>query len=83
MVFLPQFVDPARGSVPMQLVVLGITLSLAGLVFNTVLGAGSGKIGRWLQRRRGAAGFQRGLLATVMIALAVRLLLIDRPSKGF
>jgi threonine/homoserine/homoserine lactone efflux protein len=83
MVFLPQFVDPARGSVPMQLVMLGVTLSLAGLVFNTVLGACSGQIGRWLQRRRGAAGFQRGLLATVMIALAVRLLLIDRPSKGF
>jgi threonine/homoserine/homoserine lactone efflux protein len=83
MVFLPQFVDPARGSVPMQLVMLGVALSLAGLVFNTMLGACSGQIGRWVQRRHGAAGFQRGLLATVMIALAVRLLLIDRPSKGF
>ncbi|MBT2324812.1 LysE family translocator [Variovorax paradoxus] len=83
MVFLPQFVDPARGSVPMQLVLLGVALSLAGLVFNTLLGACSGQIGRWLQRRRGAGGFQRGLLATVMIALALRLLLIDRPTKGF
>ena len=68
MVFLPQFVDPARGSVPLQLVTLGVALSLAGLVFNTLLGACSGQIGRWLQRRRGAAGFQRGLLATVMVA---------------
>jgi len=82
MVFLPQFVAPSRGSVPLQLMLLGITLSLAGLVFNTVLGACSGQIGRWLQRRRGAAGFQRGLLATVMVGLAVRLILIDRPSKG-
>lgn len=82
MVFLPQFVAPSRGSVPLQLMLLGITLSLAGLVFNTVLGACSGQIGRWLQRRRGAAGFQRGLLATVMFGLAVRLILIDRPSKG-
>ena len=82
MVFLPQFVAPSRGSVPLQLMLLGITLSLAGLVFNTVLGACSGQIGRWLQRRRGAAGFQRGLLATVMLGLALRLLLIDRPSKG-
>ena len=81
MVFLPQFVSPARGSVPMQLLQLGIALSLAGLVFNTMLGACSGQIGRWLQRRR-AAGFQRGLLATVMVALALRLLFIDRPSKG-
>lgn len=82
MVFLPQFVAPSRGSVPLQLMLLGIALSLAGLVFNTVLGACSGQIGRWLQRRRGAAGFQRGLLATVMVGLAVRLILIDRPSKG-
>jgi threonine/homoserine/homoserine lactone efflux protein len=83
MVFLPQFVDPARGSVPAQLAVLGVTLSLAGLAFNTALGACSGMIGHWLQRRRGADGFQRGLLATVMVGLALRLLLIDRPSKGF
>jgi threonine/homoserine/homoserine lactone efflux protein len=83
MVFLPQFVDPARGSVSAQLAVLGVTLSLAGLVFNTALGGCSGIIGHWLQRRRGPAGFQRGLLATVMIGLALRLLLIERPSKGF
>ena len=83
MVFLPQFVDPARGSVPAQLALLGVTLSLAGLLFNTVLGACSGMIGRWLQHRRGAAGFQRGLLAAVMAGLALRLLLIDRPTKGF
>ncbi|RZL89814.1 MAG: LysE family translocator [Variovorax sp.] len=82
MVFLPQFVDPTRGSVPLQLVVLGLTLSLAGLAFNSALGACSGQIGRSLQRRRGAAGFQRGLLATVMVGLALRLLLIDRPTKG-
>lgn len=62
---------------------LGVTLSLAGLVFNTAPGACSGMIGHSLQHRRGAAGFERGLLATVMIGLALRLLLIDRPSKGF
>ncbi|OUL98021.1 LysE family translocator [Variovorax sp. JS1663] len=83
MVFLPQFVDPARGSVAAQLAWLGVTLSLAGLVFNTVLGACSGMIGRWLRHRRGAARFQRGLLAAAMAGLALRLLLIDRPSKGF
>ena len=79
MVFLPQFVDPARGSVPLQLVQLGILLSLAALGFNTLLGACSGQVGRWLQHRPGAEKFQRGLLATVMLALAVRLLFLDRP----
>lgn len=80
MVFLPQFVDPSRGSVPLQLVQLGVVLSVAALAFNTLLGACSGQVGRWLQQRPGAEKFQRTLLALVMIGLAVRLLLLDRPS---
>jgi threonine/homoserine/homoserine lactone efflux protein len=80
MVFLPQFVDPARGSVPLQLVQLGVMLSAAALAFNTLLGACSGQVGRWLQRRPGAEKFQRGLLALVMVGLAIRLLLLDRPA---
>ena len=80
MVFLPQFVDPARGSVPLQLVQLGVMLSAAALAFNTLLGACSGQVGRWLQRRPGAEKFQRGLLALVMVSLAIRLLLLDRPA---
>ena len=82
MVFLPQFVNPARGHVTLQLLVLGVLLSALALVFNTVLGAFSGQIGRRLQARPGAATFQRGLLALTMAGLALRLLLLDRPSKG-
>lgn len=80
MVFLPQFVDPSHGSVPLQLVQLGVVLSMAALAFNTLLGACSGQIGRWLHSRPGAARFQSSLLAAVMLGLAVRLLLLDRPS---
>ncbi|WP_432729510.1 LysE family translocator [Variovorax sp. W6] len=80
MVFLPQFVDPSRGSVPLQLVQLGVVLSMAALAFNTLLGACSGQVGRWLHDRPGAARFQSGLLAAVMLGLAVRLLFLDRPS---
>ncbi|WP_431094690.1 LysE family translocator [Polaromonas aquatica] len=82
MVFLPQFVNPARGDVTLQLLVLGVLLSAMALVFNTMLGAFSGQIGRRLQARPGAAKFQRGFLAFVMAGLALRLLLLDRPSKG-
>ncbi|MET3495533.1 LysE family translocator [Variovorax boronicumulans] len=80
MVFLPQFVDPSRGSVPLQLVQLGVVLSAAALAFNTLLGACSGQAGRWLQRRPGAARLQSRLLALVMLGLAIRLLLLDRPA---
>jgi threonine/homoserine/homoserine lactone efflux protein len=82
MVFLPQFVNPARGHVTLQLLLLGVLLSVMALLFNTVLGAFSGQIGRRLQARPGAATFQRGLLAFAMAGLALRLLLLDRPSKG-
>ncbi|MEJ7686540.1 MAG: LysE family translocator [Variovorax sp.] len=82
MVFLPQFADPARSSMALQLLMLGSTLALAGLLFNTVLGALSGRIGSRLQQRPGTALFRRGLMAAVMIALTVRLLLLDRPTKG-
>lgn len=82
MVFLPQFVNPARGHVTLQLLVLGLLLSIMALVFNTLLGAFSGQIGRRLQARPGAAKFQRGFLALVMAGLALRLLLLDRPTKG-
>lgn len=80
MVFLPQFVDPSRGSVPLQLVQLGVVLSMAALAFNTLLGACSGQVGRWLERRPGAAKLQSNLLAAVMLGLAVRLLFLDRPT---
>ncbi|MBA3593058.1 MAG: LysE family translocator [Pseudomonadota bacterium] len=82
MVFLPQFVEPARGHVTLQLLALGAILSVMALVFNTVLGAFSGQIGRRLQARPRVAKFQAGFLAFVMAGLALRLLLLDRPSKG-
>ncbi|MDM0091183.1 MULTISPECIES: LysE family translocator [unclassified Variovorax] len=80
MLFLPQFVDPARGHVTLQLVLLGGVLSLAALAFNTLLGAFSGQVGRWLQRRPGAARLQHRLLAVAMLGLGLRLLMLDRPA---
>jgi threonine/homoserine/homoserine lactone efflux protein len=59
---------------------LGVVLSLAALAFNTLLGACSGQVGRWLQRRPGAARLQGNLLAAVMLGLALRLLFLERPA---
>jgi threonine/homoserine/homoserine lactone efflux protein len=80
MVFLPQFVHVERGNVAFQLAVLGVTLSIAALLFNTALGLFSGQIGKFLSRSTRAAGFQSRLLAGVLILLAVRLLFLDRPT---
>ena len=80
MVFLPQFVDAGRGNVALQLAVLGITLSSAALLFNTALGAFSGQVGRFLHGSPRAAKFQSRFLASVLVSLALRLILLDRPA---
>lgn len=79
MVFLPQFVHAERGHVALQLALLGLILSCAALVFNCLLGFFGGQIGTALERHPGAVMAQRWLLSSVLIALAVRLLILDRP----
>lgn len=80
MVFLPQFVDPSKGSITTQLIILGLLLSAASVVFNTTLGALSGQLGKLVQRHPCAAIFQKWLLGSVLAALAVRMFLTERPS---
>ena len=79
MVFLPQFVNPADGHVALQLVILGLVLSAASVVFNTLLGAFSGRLGTLVQRHPRAATLQKWMLASVLAALAVRMFLTERP----
>ncbi|WOE77755.1 LysE family translocator [Pseudomonas protegens] len=80
MVFLPQFVRPDHGSIALQLVVLGLLLTLVSGIFHTTLGifgalltrSFSGKTARF-------ARLQSWLLAAVLLALALRLALLARP----
>ena len=78
-VFLPQFVNPAKGSITLQLVILGLLLSVASVVFNTTLGAFSGQLGTLVQRKPRVARFQKWLLGGVLAVLAVRMFLTERP----
>ena len=79
-VFLPQFVDARRGDVQLQLLALGAILAVAGLAFNAVFGAVSGQVGKFMERNPRAAQYQSWFLGSVLAALALRLLLLDRPS---
>ena len=79
MVFLPQFVRPEKGSIALQLVTLGLVLSLASVVFNGVLGTFSGQIGAMIQRHPRAASPQKWLLGGVLAALDLRIFLTERP----
>ena len=86
MVFLPQFVNPQRGSVASQLMVLGLTLAVLAFVFHAVLGLSAGYLGRnaqaILQRNPHVEMLQRWSLAAAMTALAAYLFFTDRPVTG-
>jgi threonine/homoserine/homoserine lactone efflux protein len=80
LVFLPQFVQAERGSMPLQLVVLGAWLSVMAFFFHALLGIFSGGIGGWISGNAVLARWTGGLQATVLLGLAARLLFLDRTA---
>ena len=79
MVFLPQFVHPKKGGIALQLLTLGLVLSLASVAFNWALGTFSGQLGAMIQRHPRAASLQKWLLGSVLTVLALRIFLTERP----
>lgn len=76
--FLPQFADPARGSVPVQIMVLGcVFMASAWLVFGSIA-CFSGLFGQILQRSARAQRWLNRIAATVFGALALRLVMVQR-----
>jgi len=74
LVFIPQFVDAARGAVVTQFVLLGASLALVGVLFHGTLGA-VGAAGASLIRGQGKMKRRLyGLQAAVFILIAARLL---------
>ena len=70
---LPQFIDPARGGVMGQSLVLGATQIAVSLTINSLFCLGAGTIALFLAGRPGFALVQRWLMATVLGGLAVRM----------
>jgi threonine/homoserine/homoserine lactone efflux protein len=57
--FLPQFVDPSRGPVWIQVAVLGLTLASLGLLTDGLYALLGGTAGDWLRRKSRGASFRR------------------------
>lgn len=76
--FLPQFVDPARGAVWLQMLVLGTLFAALTVMIFGGLGWFSGSIGARLQQRpRLAVWLERGA-GTIFIGLALHLAMAGR-----
>jgi threonine/homoserine/homoserine lactone efflux protein len=78
MAFIPQFVDPGRGSVLGQFLVLGAVLIAGGLVINGLVGVFAGGIGQALARSARLERALRYASAGIFFALAARLALDTR-----
>jgi threonine/homoserine/homoserine lactone efflux protein len=73
--FLPQFVDPALGSVTAQLLVLGITQKATGFLVLSSMALASGVVGDSIARRPHFVVWQERFAGAVMVILGLRLLL--------
>ena len=72
--FLPQFVSPGQGPVPVQLAVLGGVFLVVSFLVMSVAGLAGGALRRVLARDIRVAKWTRYGAGGVMIALGVRLL---------
>jgi threonine/homoserine/homoserine lactone efflux protein len=76
--FLPQFVDKGGSQVTLQLIVLGLTFALLGLVFLWVVGYSSGTLGSWIMHRPQVAQFLGRLSGGILVGLGIRLALTEQ-----
>jgi threonine/homoserine/homoserine lactone efflux protein len=76
--FLPQFVDPARGALHWQILVLGLTFMGLGMVSDALFALAAGSAGDLLRRSRRFLRFQRWFAGTSFIGLGVTAALATR-----
>jgi threonine/homoserine/homoserine lactone efflux protein len=75
---LPQFIDPARGSVLTQSLVLGSLQIAISLSVNAIIAVGAGTIAAFLGTRPLWMVVQRWLMGTVLAGLGLRMALESR-----
>lgn len=75
---VPQFVDPAHGSILLQFLVLGTVLNIGGTIINGLIGYYAGSIGQFLTRSRGLARALQIATSCVFVGLAARLAFDER-----
>src|ERR1051326_7246166 len=67
--FLPQFINPARGAVAIQVAMLGAILICLGTISDSIYALASGSIGNWLRGNLKFVRAQRYFADTVYIGL--------------
>ena len=76
--FLPQFTDPARGPVPLQIALLGLIFIGNGTIVCVVYALAASWLGEWLKTRYDIATWLNRAMGALFIGLGVRLALANR-----
>lgn len=79
--FLPQFLDPARGAIALQALVLGFVFIAIALVSDGLYALLAGSLGKWLRQRAGFLSVQRYVSGTIYLALGVATALTGQGRK--
>ncbi len=69
--FLPQFVDPSRGTVAGQILLLGGILVAMGILSDGAYAIMAGSVGSWVKKNTGVLRAQRYFTSSVYILLGV------------
>jgi threonine/homoserine/homoserine lactone efflux protein len=69
--FLPQFVRPGNGPVALQMMVLGLTFLVLGLITDGTWALVSGSAAGWVRARPGIGATQRVVTGFIFIGLGV------------
>jgi threonine/homoserine/homoserine lactone efflux protein len=76
--FLPQFVDPEAGATGLQILILGLTFTLLGLMSDGAYALAAGALSSRLRGSRRAASVSRWASGTILIGLGVTAALAGR-----
>lgn len=76
--FLPQFADPARGSIPLQIFQLGGFFILATILVFGSIAILAGSLGSWLNRSQRTQKILNTVAGTVFLSLAIMMALAKR-----
>lgn len=76
--FIPQFVNPAAGSILLQFLIFGSIIALGGFVVNGLVGIFAGGAGRMLIANPRASRIMGWVTGGIFTALAIRLAILER-----
>ncbi len=79
--FFPQFVDPAKGAIPEQILFFGLLLNLLGFCNDILYALLADKAGQWLKGTTPFRRMQRYLTGFIYLALAVTAALTGSQKK--